>query len=132
MPFGSTNADSQLPGFSGIEWSSCRRNRHDGRAQTAVPDQQAAGASTAGANATAERFVGSIRRTRDRILIINQRHATAVLCQYKRPLQTNIGHTALSPSRSPAPPSPPPNNRYPNVQRHDRLGGLIHEYQQFA
>ena len=35
------------------------------------------------ANAIAERFVGSIRRELlDRILIINQRHAAAVLGEY--------------------------------------------------
>jgi hypothetical protein len=37
------------------------------------------------ANAVAERFVGSIRRELlDRILIINQRHATAVLREYEQ------------------------------------------------
>ena len=40
------------------------------------------------ANAIAERFVGSIRRELlDRILIINQRHAAAVLGEYAAPLQ---------------------------------------------
>ena len=85
------------------------------------------------ANAIAERFVGTIRREfLGRILIINQRHATAVLRQYERhsndnrprrtldqaaPLRRRPEHTTNEPQR---------------VLRRDGLGGLIHEYQQVA
>jgi hypothetical protein len=48
------------------------------------------------ANAIAERFVGSLRRELlDRILIINQRHATGVLREYERH-HNNHARTALS------------------------------------
>ena len=85
------------------------------------------------ANAIAERFVGSIRRELlDRTLIINQRHAASVLPS-SRDTTTIIGRTALSPR-------PLPYDHYRtarrarsnNIRRHDRLGGLIHEYQQVA
>jgi transposase InsO family protein len=48
------------------------------------------------ANAIAERFVGSIRRELlDRLLIINQRHAAAVLEQYACHYNTHRPHRAL-------------------------------------
>jgi putative transposase len=84
------------------------------------------------AGAIAERFVGTIRReVLDRLLVINQRHAAAVLQEFE-PLQ-----------RSPSAPQPgqaAPSRPFPDrasteisqIQRHDRLGGLVHEYQQVA
>ena len=48
------------------------------------------------ANATAGRFVGTIRRELlDRILIINQRHATAVLRQYELLYNRHRPHRTL-------------------------------------
>ncbi len=85
------------------------------------------------ANAIAERFVGSIRRELlDRLLIINRRHAAAVLRQYARRYNEHRPHRTLGQA---APLRPlPERNTVPvhHVQRRDRLGGLIHEYQQVA
>jgi putative transposase len=85
------------------------------------------------ANAIAERFVGSIRRELlDRILIINQRHATAVLRQYQQHYNDHRPHRALGQA---APLRLLPHHsrtEIPHVRRRDRLGGLIHEYQQIA
>jgi putative transposase len=83
--------------------------------------------------AIAERFVGTIRRELlDRILIINQRHATAVLCQYELHYNDRRPHRALGQA---APLRPLPQcttTEIHNVLRRDRLGGLLHEYQQVA
>ena len=85
------------------------------------------------ANAIAERFVETIRRELlDRLLIINQRHAAAVLHEFERHYNDHRPHRTLGQA---APLRPLP-RRAPtavhNVQRHDRLGGLIHEYQHVA
>ena len=83
------------------------------------------------ANAIAERFVGTIRRELlDRILIINQRHATAVLRQYEKHYNDHRPHRTLGQA---APLRPLPEHTTTDLQRvrrRDRLGGLIHEYQQ--
>jgi putative transposase len=84
------------------------------------------------ANAIAERFVGSIRRELlDRILITNQRHAASVLRQYEHHHNDHRPHRSLGQA---APLRPLPHHTTRKIQnvRHDRVGGLIHEYQQFA
>jgi putative transposase len=85
------------------------------------------------ANAIAERFVGSLRRELlDRILIINERHATAVLRQYEHHYNDHRPHRALGQAapRRPLPHRTTTENH--NVRRRVRLGGLIHEYEQVA
>jgi putative transposase len=85
------------------------------------------------ANAIAERFVGTIRRELlDRLPIVNQRHAAAVLRAFERHYNDHRPHRTLGQAT--------PLRRLPrrtptvvdNVRRHDRLGGLIHEYQHVA
>jgi len=85
------------------------------------------------ANAIAERFVGSIRRELlDRILIINQRHAAVVLREYQHHYNSHRPHRTLR-QAAPLRPLPQPTTSEANtVRRHDRLGGLLHEYQQVA
>ena len=85
------------------------------------------------ANAIAERFVGSIRRELlDRILIINQRHAAAVLGEYEQHHNGHRPHRALGQA---APlqllPHGTPTEIH-KVRRYDLLGGLLHKYQQVA
>jgi hypothetical protein len=85
------------------------------------------------ANAIAERFVGSIRRELlDRILIINQRHAASVLTTYEDHFNRHRPHRALAQA---APLRALPERHQTDtshVHRHDRLGGLLQEYQQVA
>ena len=85
------------------------------------------------ANAIAERFVGSIRRELlDRTLIINQRHAAAVLGEYQHHYNSHRPHRTLG-QAAPLRPLPQPTTSETNtVRRRDRLGGLLHEYQQVA
>jgi hypothetical protein len=85
------------------------------------------------ANAIAERFVGSIRRELlDRILIINQHHAASVLAEYADHFNRHRPHRALAQA---APLRALPDHRQTDtspLRRHDRLGGLLHEYQHVA
>ena len=85
------------------------------------------------ANAIAERFVGTIRRELlDRILIINQRHAAPVLREFEQHYNDHRPHRTLGQA---APLRPLPDRtrtEINNVRRRDRLGGLLHEYQQVA
>ena len=85
------------------------------------------------ANAIAERFVGTIRRELlDRLLIINQRHAAAMLHEFERHYNNRRPHRTLG-QAAPLRPLHQPTTNDPNtVQRRDRLGGLLHEYQQVA
>ena len=85
------------------------------------------------ANAIAERFVGTIRRELlDRILIINQRHAAAVLRRYERHYNSHRPHRTLGQAAPLRPLPQRTTTEIHNVRRRDRLGGLIHEYQQVA
>jgi putative transposase len=85
------------------------------------------------ANAIAERFVGTIRRELlDRLLIINQRHAAVVLREFERHYNGHRPHRTLGQA---APSRPLPGSattEIHKIERHDRLGGLVHEYQQVA
>jgi putative transposase len=85
------------------------------------------------ANAIAERFVGSIRRELlDRLLIINQRHAAAVLREYQRHYNQHRPHRALG-QAAPLRPLPQLTRGPTNgIRRRPRFGGLINEYQQVA
>ena len=85
------------------------------------------------ANAIAERFVATVRRELlDRLLIINRRHAAAVLREFERHYNDHRPHRTLG-QASPSRPLP---HRAPTeihkFQRHDRVGGLLHEYRQVA
>jgi putative transposase len=85
------------------------------------------------ANAIAERFVGTVRRELlDRLLIIDQPHAAAVLREFERHYNNHRPHRSLgqaAPSR-PLPQGAPTESH--KIQRHDRVGGLLHEYQHVA
>jgi transposase InsO family protein len=85
------------------------------------------------ANAIAEPFVGTMRRELlDRILIIKQSHATAALRQYELHYNDHRPHRALR-QAAPLRPLPHPTTAETNnVRRRNRLGGLLHEYQQVA
>jgi len=85
------------------------------------------------ANAIAERFVGTIRRELlDRLLIINQRHAAAVLHEFEHHYNDHRPHRALGQAAPSRPLTRRPTTEIHKIERHDRLGGLVHEYQQVA
>ena len=88
------------------------------------------------ANAIAEHFVGSIRRELfDRILIINQRYQPAPRSQRASAVRAPHDHSPHRALGQAAPPRPLPEHTTTELQRvlrRDRLGGLIHEYQQVA
>ena len=83
------------------------------------------------ANAFAERWVGTVRREcLDRLLILGPRHLGRVLREYVGHYNTARPHRALR-LRSPPPRGQPIASAGP-VHRHDRLGGLLHEYSRCA
>ncbi|MGA8363300.1 MAG: integrase core domain-containing protein [Solirubrobacteraceae bacterium] len=83
------------------------------------------------ANATCERFVGTIRREcLDWLLIANRRHLQHALREFVGHYNSHRPHRALE-LAPPEPRHPPPTAASPSataIRRHDRLGGLIHEY----
>jgi putative transposase len=88
------------------------------------------------ANAQAERLVGSVRREcLDRLLIFSRRQLEQVLRVYARHYNRHRPHRSLAfrapeqAERGPAPLRGPP---YPQLNRRDLLGGLIHEYEYAA
>jgi putative transposase len=80
------------------------------------------------ANAIAERFVKTVRtECLDWLLILNRRHLERVLRIFVKHYNVRRPHRALQ--LQPAQPKePPPTPAIGEIQRHDRLGGLIHEY----
>jgi transposase InsO family protein len=91
------------------------------------------------ANAYAERFVRTVRsECLDHLLVVNARHLERILRSYAKHYNCHRPHQGLS-QKIPAPTSPspmlagtpaqPPHSHPLHVRRHDRLGGLIHEYE---
>jgi transposase InsO family protein len=79
-------------------------------------------------NAHAERFIRSVRaECTDRMLVYNEQHALHVLSEYARHHNAGRPHRAL---QLRAPTDDPDVIPFPaqRIQRHDVLGGLIHEY----
>ena len=86
------------------------------------------------ANSIMERWIGSCRRELlDRTLIWNQRHLMMVLREYEDFYNSHRPHRALDQA---APLRPLPDGvtdlDHFRVRRHDRAGGVIHEYRLVA
>ena len=80
------------------------------------------------ANAIAERFVRTVRsECLDWLLILNRRHLERVLRVYVEHYNTQRPHRGVG-LRPPDPTNPCATPTVGEVCRHDRLGGLIHEY----
>ncbi|WP_239332281.1 integrase core domain-containing protein [Frankia sp. CiP3] len=80
------------------------------------------------ANAYAERWIGTVRREcLDHLLILGQRHLTAVVTDYVDHDNIHRPHRALQ--QRPPLAAGAPHKPTVTVIRRDRLGGLIHEYQ---
>jgi putative transposase len=88
------------------------------------------------ANAHAERWVGSVRREcLDRLLIFSRRQLEQVLRVYTRHYNRHRPHRALAlrpPEEADGNPKPLRAPPYPQLNRNDLLGGLIHEYKHAA
>ena len=84
------------------------------------------------ANAIAERFVRTVRaECLDWLLIVNRRHLERVLGVYVDHYNVHRPHRALK-LQPPQPREPPPMPTTGEIERRDRLGGLIHEYYRTA
>jgi putative transposase len=83
------------------------------------------------ANAFAERWVRTVREDcLDWLLILSERHLRRVLHEYVGHYNRSRPHQSLG-LRTPLPRGHPPATAG-EVVRHDRLGGLIHEYERVA
>ena len=84
------------------------------------------------ANAIMERWIGTCRRELlDRILILNARHLRQVIPDFEAHYNNHRPHRALLHAAPLRVLQEPTSNSF-NVIRHDRLGGLIHEYKRAA
>jgi hypothetical protein len=94
-------------------------------------ERQDAGAGAAGQRHL-ERFVRTVRsECLDWLLIVNRRHLERGLRIYVEHYNTHRPHRALK-LQPPQTKQPPPAAATGEIQRHDRLGGLIHEYYRAA
>jgi putative transposase len=88
------------------------------------------------ANAHAERWAGSVRREcLDRLLIFSRRQLEHVLRVYARHYNQHRPHRALAlrpPEQADGNPTRLRAPAYPQLNRRDLLGGLIHEYEHAA
>ena len=111
-------------------------------ASTATPSTRCSAAAPSGssrrlharrqANAIAERFVRTVRaECLDWLLILNHRQLERVMREYVEQYNKHRPHRALK-LQPPQPREPPPTPAISKVRRHDRLGGLIHEYYRTA
>jgi putative transposase len=85
-------------------------------------------------NAVMERWIGGCRRELlDRTLIWNLPHLRRILRDYETHHNTHRPHMALA-SAAPDRPLPPEVVDLENfrTRRHDRVGGVIHEYRRVA
>jgi putative transposase len=84
------------------------------------------------ANGVAERFVRTVRSAcLDRLLVLNEQHLERVLGVFVEHYNGHRPHRALALTPpSPARPAAPPPAEWDEgrIQRHDRLGGVVHEY----
>lgn len=82
------------------------------------------------ANAIMERWIGNCRRELlDQTLIWNQRHLLKILREYEAHHNEHRPHRALNQAAPlKAPPAPVTDLNAFRVRRHDRIGGVIHEY----
>jgi putative transposase len=88
-------------------------------------------------NSIMERWVQTCRHELlDRILVWNQRHLLQVLCEFEQFYNGHRPHRALgqaAPLRAlPEPINDPDTITRLDVRRHDRLGGVLHEYRHTA
>ena len=87
------------------------------------------------ANAFAERWLRTVRSDcLDRILILGRRHLEAVLRMYRNHYNAHRPHRALQLAQPDGSNATDEHNTRSTaaLRRHDRLGGLIHEYQRAA
>jgi transposase InsO family protein len=88
-------------------------------------------------NSIMERWVQTCRRELlDRTLIWNQRHLLHALREFERFYNEHRPHQGIAGAR-PLHPLPPPITDpdqivHLNIRRHQRLGGILHEYQHAA
>jgi hypothetical protein len=88
-------------------------------------------------NSVTERWVQTCRHELlDRTLIWNQRHLLHALHEYEMHYNRYRAHQAIqqaAPLRAVPPPITDPQHITGlDIRRHDRLGGIIHEYQHVA
>jgi hypothetical protein len=84
-----------------------------------------------------ERWIQTCRRELlDRTLVWNQAHLLHALHEYDAFYDAHRPHRGISNARPltplPDPPTDPAQHARLNIRRHDRLGGILHEYKQAA
>jgi putative transposase len=87
-------------------------------------------------NAIMQRWIRTCRHELlDRILILNQAHLPHALREFETFYNKHRPHRALH-AAAPLQPPPPITEHarlhHPNIQPHDRLGGILHEYNHAA